>query len=80
MKRLMLRSLIATAVVSAVIAGAWVSKMDGDCRRLLATSSQSDVEVRRTSAGICYPCRSDGPLYDISYRPCEGGDRAYRAS
>lgn len=80
MNRLMLRSLIATAVVSAVVAGAWTYKMEDDCRRLLGTSSQSDIEVRRTSAGICYPCRADGPLYDISYRACEGGDRAYRAS
>ncbi len=74
-------SLIGTAVVVAAVAGAWVYKTEGDCRLLLSsTNPQSDVEVRRTSTGVCYPCRLDGPLYDIMYRYCAAGDRTYGSS
>ena len=78
--RLVLKSLIGTAVVVAAVTGAWVYKREDDCQRLLSSSDpQSDVEVRRTTAGVCYPCRFDGPLYDIAYRYCAAEDRVYGA-
>ena len=76
-----MKTLMGTAVVVAVVACVWVYKREGDCQRLLSsTNPQSDVEVRRTRAGVCYPCRLDGPLYDIMYRHCAAEDRTYGVS
>ncbi|MFN3877763.1 MAG: hypothetical protein ACK4MH_05240 [Brevundimonas sp.] len=78
MNRLFVKSLIGTAVVVTAIAGAWAYKREGDCQRLLSsTAALGDVEVRRSSAGVCYPCRLDGRLYDIMYRYCGTDDRTY---
>lgn len=78
MSRLFLKSLAGTAVVISAVVGIWFYQRESNCARMLeSTSVLSDVQVRRTSAGVCYSCREDGPLYDIMYRYCATGDRLY---
>ena len=79
MSKLFAKSLIGTVVALAALSGAWAYKREDQCRRLLASlDAQSDVEVRRTSAGVCYSCRLDGPLYDLTYPYCAKADRIYQ--
>nr|WP_314433876.1 hypothetical protein [uncultured Brevundimonas sp.] len=80
MSRLFAKTLIGTLVVGGALAGAWTIKREDDCRRLLSSiDPKTDVQVRRNSAGVCYGCRADGPLFDLMFRYCASGDRVYAA-
>ena len=77
---LFVKSLIGTVILVAVFSGSWAYQREDHCRRLRSSlNPQGDVQVRRTSAGVCYPCRSDGPLFDVMYRVCAAEDRVYFA-
>lgn len=76
--RLVLKSLTGTVVVASLVAGVWLYQRENNCTQTLKNvSGLSDVQVRRTSAGVCYSCREGGPLYDLMYRDCGPGDRLY---